>query len=133
MNQEGDKKMCRKCKEAAAVLAKILPDVDDPNKLKQWAMEQKSTEITRMVAAYLTLTQPLDMDMLNTERLPLEILGDIRENKGADNENDASVDDLINRMSNNELLHSFLEWNGLIFYDYKIKNAIEKIFGVDLE
>lgn len=125
--------MCRKCKEAAAVLAKILPDVGNPNKLKQWAVEQKSTEITRMVAAYLTLTQSSDVDILNTERLSLKILGDIRQNKGADNENDTSVDDLINRMSNNELLNSFLEWNGLIFCDYKIKNAVEKIFSVDLE
>lgn len=124
--------MCKKCKEAAKVLAAILP-VDDPDRLRQWAVEQRSTKITRMVAAYLTLTQPSDEQKLNTERLPPKILGDIRQNKGAESENDTSVDHVINRMSNNELLRSFLEWNGFGSYDYKIKNAIEKIFEVELE
>lgn len=124
--------MCKKCKEAAKVLAAILP-VDDPDSLRQWAVGQQSTEIIRIVAAYLTLTQPSDEKELNTERLPPKMLGDIRQNKGSDNENDTSVDHVINRMSNNELLRSFLEWNGFGSYDYKIKNAIEKIFEVDLE
>lgn len=72
------------------------------------------------------------MKKLNTERLPKNILGDIRQSLGV-NKDDTSKDDQINKMSNNELLKNFFIWHGFISYEYKIKNAIEKIYEIELK
>lgn len=136
--------MCERCQVAAKILEAILPHRDGMASLRKWAAEQKSTDITRMVAVYLILKGEGEGGggvgdgkdegkKLNTERLPLHILGDIRQYEGAIDAKDTSKDNKINAMINDRLLRNFLEWNGLINYDYKIKNAIEHIFRVKLD
>lgn len=128
--------MCKKCENAAKVLAVILPHHGEPEKLKQWAIEQNSAEITRMVAAYLTLTEPDGVDEveLNTERLSPNVLASIRGSLNPDlDEDDASLDDKIDRMGNDELLNRFLIWYGIIGYKEQIKKAVENIFNIELK
>lgn len=126
--------MCKKCEDVAKVLAMILPHQDGLEKLRRWAIEQNSTEITRMVAAYLTLTQPDEVVKLNTERLSPNVLASIRGSLSPDlDEDDTSVDDKINRMGNDELFNRFLIWYGIIGYKEQIKNAAENVFNVELK
>lgn len=127
--------MCKKCEKAAKILAVILPYTDekDENKLKEWAIGQRSTEITRIVAAYLALKQPDTVKLKNTERLSKKVIGDIRRSLTADNKNDTSNDDKINQMENDELLEHFFIWHGFIGFKDMIKNAVENIYRVKLK
>lgn len=127
--------MCEKCEKAAKILADILPykDEKDGNKLREWAIGQQSTEITRIVAAYLILKQPDAVKLKNTERLSKKVLGDIRQSLCTKNKNDISKDDQINEMGNDELLEHFFIWHGFIGFKDMIKNAVENIYRVKLK
>lgn len=126
--------MCEKCEKAIKILAEILPYREGPEKLREWAVKQQSTEVTRMVACYLALTQEDRKKRLNTERLLPGILASIRGNLSQDlDEDDTSRDENINRMGNDELFRRFLIWHGIAGYDVLIKDAVENIFGIKLE
>lgn len=65
----------------------------------------------------------------NTERLALNVLGDIRENLGIDAD-DSSMDERINKMDNDELFRRWCTWNGLPEWDGPIKGALRNIYGI---
>lgn len=132
--QESEVDMCEKCEKAIKILAEILPYREGPEKLREWAVKQQSTEVTRMVACYLVLTQEDRKKKLNTERLLPGILASIRGNLSPDLDEDYTYgDEKINRMGNDELFGRFLIWYGIIGYEVQIKNAVENIFGIKLE
>ncbi len=68
----------------------------------------------------------------NTERIRNDIIRDLRENLLVDPE-DTSKDDMINRMSSNEIFKRWCEWNGLINYSKIIRDVIGNIYGIDIE
>lgn len=72
------------------------------------------------------------MGKKNTERIRNDIIRDVRENLGVDLE-DTSKDDMINRMSSNEIFKRWCEWNGLINYSKIIRDVIGNIYGIDIE
>ncbi len=50
--------------------------------------------------------------MTNVEKLKeLAIIGDVRQRLGSDDENDTSIDHLINEMSNYQLVKKWCGWN----------------------
>ena len=57
---------------------------------------------------------------LHTERLPKEVMGDIRENMGVERD-DTSLDRTINAMKRSTLFDKYLTWNGIIGYSANIR------------
>ena len=68
----------------------------------------------------------------NTERIRNDIIRDVRENLGIEPD-DTSKDDIINRMSLNEIFDRWCEWNGLINYGKRLRNVIGNIYGMEIE
>lgn len=73
----------------------------------------------------------------NVERLDDEILGAIRQNLGADNENDKLYDATINKMSPEQLFKAWCNWEGLLgTYYMALPVVMHNIFdtlGEDIE
>ena len=66
----------------------------------------------------------------NVERLPEDVLGAIRQNLGAEDENDIRFDVDINRMSCVQLFGSWCDWEGLLgSYHHSITEAIFAIYN----
>lgn len=65
--------------------------------------------------------------MKTTESLPHRILGDIRQNLGAEDPNDTSQDNRINRMSADQLFDCWCNWNGFINWSDTISSVLDNI------
>ena len=77
-----------------------------------------------------------DLDELNkaetvTPKYPNHIMARVRQKLGLE-EYDTSKDSQINGMSKDEVFRACLEWEGIIGYEWNIRNWVEEIFGVKL-
>lgn len=75
------------------------------------------------------MTEPIKKEK-NTERLSLNILGNVRENLGIEPDDD-SKDERIDRMDNDELFKRWCDWHGLLGWDGSIKGTLRDIYGVE--
>ena len=78
-----------------------------------------------------------DVDELNaamrpTPLYPDNIMAKVRQKLGVE-EYDTSKDAEINDMSKGGVFKACLEWEGIIGYEYNIRNWVEVIFDVKLE
>jgi len=62
---------------------------------------------------------------------PKYIVKVVRQRLGLD-ENDASKDATIARMSNDEIFEHLCEWDGLILYTTRLKGWVKDVYGVEL-
>ena len=73
---------------------------------------------------------PVHVDV--TPKYPNHIMAKVRQKLGLE-EYDTSKDSQINDMSKGEVFRACLEWEGIIGYEWNIRNWVEEIFGVKLE
>lgn len=64
---------------------------------------------------------------MNILKLNRKVLGSVRQNLGAQSDDDTSRDDQITPMGQQEVFKRYLEWNGIIGYDREIWDAVESI------
>ena len=57
----------------------------------------------------------------------------VRQNLGLEVDDDSRDYDIENNMTEEEVFHRVLEWNGLIGYGYTIRNWIKQIYNIDLD
>lgn len=62
---------------------------------------------------------------------PDNIMAKVRQKLGLE-EYDTSKDEEINNMSHDEVFRKCLEWEGIIGFEYNIKNWVQVIYGVEL-
>lgn len=70
--------------------------------------------------------------MKNTERLPKDILADIKGNVPMKSKQEEFTDDEINNKSPDELFDHWCNWNGFMGWSESIKRVIEEIYNVKL-
>jgi hypothetical protein len=88
-------------------------DLNDPNTL---------TQLKEIIERYED----------SPNKYPEDMMIQLRQRIGL-NEYDTSNDEEINSMSKDEVFENLLGWNGLIGWDYTIKEWIKQIYNVELE
>lgn len=61
------------------------------------------------------------------------IMYNVRQALGYDSDDDSKDSEICKTYSKMEILALFLQWEGILGYEYKIRNAVEDIFEVELE
>lgn len=89
-------------------------------------MEDKVNEVVVKIKAYESL--PVDKN-----KYPESIMRNVRQNLGLD-EMDISRDDEIMAMAKQDVFNRYCEWDGLCGgYGYSLLNAVEDIYGINLQ
>ena len=61
------------------------------------------------------------------DRLDADVLGAIRRNLGAEDENDTSKDARINEMDAADLFQCYCNWHGLLGWSYTLSSSLDNI------
>ena len=69
---------------------------------------------------------------MSETKYPEYIVKKLRKRRGLD-ENDTCEDNFINEYSQSEVFSEVLTWDGLIGWDYYIKEYVKDIYGLDLD
>lgn len=65
-------------------------------------------------------------------RYPEYMMCQLRQRLGLEDKYDTQYDEEINNMSSDKVFEHLLNWNGLVGWDYKIKDWVKMIYGVEL-
>lgn len=61
------------------------------------------------------------------------VLSNVRQSLGAEDEDDTCKDDIINTMSSDEIFEAWCNYEGLIHYADELKTVVEAIWQTKLE
>ncbi len=92
----------------------------------------------RPIAADVMMIEDIDASQLSVPpgtssgmAYSVGIMQTLRERRGLE-PNDTSQDAQIQDMGNDEAFRNVLEWEGILGYDYKIRQWVKEIYGVEL-